>query len=39
MNTITPKQLHDWCIVPAAELEAHPDRKVPFRISADSAAM
>jgi hypothetical protein len=22
MNTITPKQLYDWCTVPAAELEA-----------------
>ena len=39
MNTITAKQLHNWCRVPAAELENHPDRKVPFRIAADSAAM
>jgi glucosamine-6-phosphate deaminase len=39
MNTITARQLYDWCIIPASELENHPDRKVPFRISADSAAM
>jgi len=39
MNTITAKILKDWCRVPAAELEKHPDRKVPFRIVADSATM
>ena len=33
------KQLYQWCSVPAAELENHPDRKVPFRIVADPQAM
>ena len=39
MNNITAKQLHNWCRIPAAELENHPQRKVPFRIAANSAAM
>ena len=39
MNTITAKQLHGWCRIPASDLEKHPARKVPFRIAADSAAM
>jgi hypothetical protein len=24
MNTITAKQLHGWCRIPASELEKHP---------------
>jgi glucosamine-6-phosphate deaminase len=39
MNTITARQLHEWCRVPASNLEDHPDRKVPFRIATDSATM
>ena len=33
------KQLYHWCSVPAAELENHPHRKIPFRIVADSIDM
>ncbi len=36
---ITPKELYPWCAVPCDRLETHPDRKVPFRLVADSAAM
>ncbi len=36
---ITPKELYPWCAVPYDQLETHPDRKVPFRLVADSAAM
>ncbi|MHB0938148.1 MAG: sugar phosphate isomerase family [Armatimonadota bacterium] len=36
---VTPAQLYAWCKVPYDQLENHPDRKVPFRLCADSAAM
>lgn len=39
MAFFTNKQLYEWCRVPAEELEGHPDRKVPFRLCADSQAM
>jgi len=39
MSYITPKQLYEWCKIPASELMSHPGRKVPFRIVKDSAAM
>jgi glucosamine-6-phosphate deaminase len=34
-----PKDLYQWCCVPAAQLEEHPQRKVPFRIVKDSQTM
>ncbi|HMR83116.1 MAG TPA: hypothetical protein PKE30_08295 [Niabella sp.] len=36
---ITPKELYTWCRVPFDQLEDHPDRKLPFRMVADSRAM
>jgi len=36
---VTPAQLYEWCKVPYDRLETHPDRKVPFRLCVDSAAM
>jgi glucosamine-6-phosphate deaminase len=36
---ISPKRLHEWCRIPAAELEGHPALKIPFRLVRDSAAM
>lgn len=39
MSYITPKQLYEWCKVPASELIGHPGRKVPFRMVKDSAEM
>jgi len=36
---INKQMLYEWCRIPANELEKHPDRKVSFRIIADSAAM
>jgi len=39
MSAVTPKQLYAWCRIPYDRLEDHPDRKVPFRLCADSAEM
>ena len=39
MGFVQPRQLFDWCVVPYSELESHPQRRVPFRLCADSAAM
>lgn len=39
MDDYTLQELHEWCSVPAADLEGHPQRKVPFRICRDSVAM
>ena len=36
---IEPKTLLEWCSVPHTELAGHPQRKVGFRLCADSAAM
>jgi glucosamine-6-phosphate deaminase len=36
---ITPQELYRWCAIPADRLEGHPERKVPFRLCADSATM
>jgi glucosamine-6-phosphate deaminase len=33
------EELHAWCSVPVDRLEAHPDRKVPFRLCRDRAEM
>ena len=36
---ITRKQLYTWCAVPADQLLAHPERKVPLRILRDADAV
>lgn len=36
---IDRKHLHAWCKLPAEALTTHPDRKVPFRLCADSGEM
>lgn len=36
---ITPQELYAWCRIPHSELEAHPLRKIPFRLVSDSAEM
>lgn len=36
---IDKKQLYRWCSIPAEELSGHPDRKTPFRMVEDAAAM
>ena len=39
MTLIAPQDLYEWCKVPYDQLEHHPQRKVPFRLCADSAEM
>jgi glucosamine-6-phosphate deaminase len=39
MDDYTLQELYEWCSIPAAELEGHPQRKIPFRICRDSIAM
>ena len=39
MYPFTLKELHRWCSVPYTQLEAHPERKVPFRLVRDAAEM
>jgi glucosamine-6-phosphate deaminase len=39
MTTIDKLELYTWCKIPYTELEAHPARKAPFRLCADSAEM
>jgi len=36
---VDPKELLDWCRIPASDLASHPGLKVPFREVADSDAM
>jgi len=36
---ITPEELYPWCRIAYSELEAHPRRKVPFRLVSDSTVM
>ncbi|HUV13038.1 MAG TPA: hypothetical protein VMY18_05290 [Acidobacteriota bacterium] len=36
---VDAKQLYEWCKVPADQLSAHPNRKVPFRMVKDSEEM
>jgi len=33
------KELHRWCRIPSGELPNHPERRVPFRIVPDAAAL
>ena len=37
--TINKSELYRWCAIPWTELVNHPERKIPFRIVDDSAAM
>jgi len=39
MSNIQKRDLYAWCKIPVFELTNHPQRKVPFRIVRDSAAM
>jgi glucosamine-6-phosphate deaminase len=39
MSAIDRRDLYEWCRVPAADLEGHPKRRMPFRMVADSTAM
>ena len=39
MSTITAQALYRWCAIPFDRLADHPERKVPFRLCADSAAL
>lgn len=39
MQRVNQKDLYAWCKVPASALENHPDRKIPFRLCADSESM
>ena len=36
---VLPRELYEWCRIPAAELAAHPKRRVPFRLVADAEEM
>ena len=36
---VSPRDLARWCAVPVGELVDHPDRRVPFRMCADSLEM
>ena len=36
---MTARELHAWCQIPYQELTTHPQRKIPFRLVADSEAM
>jgi glucosamine-6-phosphate deaminase len=36
---VTPRELYEWCRIPAGELLAHPGRKTPLRLCADSREM
>ena len=39
MSDINKKDLYNWCKVPVRELENHPDLKIPFLLTRDSAEM
>jgi glucosamine-6-phosphate deaminase len=36
---IDPRDLYEWCRIPACDLEGHPRLRVPFRVVADAAAL
>ena len=36
---VLPRDLYEWCRVPAPDLATHPKRRVPFRLVADPAEM
>jgi glucosamine-6-phosphate deaminase len=37
MSHVNPRDLYNWCKIPAAELPGHPNLRVPFRLVSDSA--
>jgi len=39
VSRVRPRDLLEWCRVPAEALATHPARRIPFRLVADSAAM
>lgn len=39
MESVSREDLYRWCSIPAAELETHPQRTIPFRICHDSQEM
>lgn len=39
MSFVPPAQLYEWCRISYHDLLAHPQRRVPFRLCADSAEM
>jgi glucosamine-6-phosphate deaminase len=39
MSEIDPRQLYEWCRIPAEALENHPDLRVPLRLCRDSDEM
>ena len=39
MTGTSAAHLREWCRIPYTELEGHPELRVPFRLSADSAEM
>lgn len=39
MDLVNPRDLYEWCKVPAGELPNHPGLKIPFRLVRDSAEM
>ena len=39
MSKILPEELYQWCKLPYSELENHPQKKIPFRLCADSTEM
>ena len=39
MQHIDKAMLYNWCRRPIDQLENHPDRRIPFRLCADSAEM
>ena len=39
MSHVDPRQLEQWCSIPAEKLPGHPDLKTPFRMIKDSQEM
>jgi glucosamine-6-phosphate deaminase len=39
MSTIAPQELYAWCKIPVAQLENHPQLKIPFRLCRGSVEM
>lgn len=39
MSLIGRRELYEWCRIPAEELDAHPRRRLPFRMVTDSGSM
>jgi len=39
MSHITPKELYQWCRIPASQLPDHPGQKIPLRLCRDSKEM